>query len=141
MLVNKVAKLLNVGPDTVRFYTRAKLLNPEKNRFNGYREYSQKDVKRLKFVLTARQLGFSIDDIQQILADADKKRSPCPQVRHLLEKRLQETEELFQEMQQLRERMQKALAIWQRMPDMEPTGEMICHLIEEFTIPLKLEEK
>lgn len=141
MLVNKVAKLLNIGPDTVRFYTRAKLLNPEKNRFNGYREYSQKDLRRLKFVLTARQLGFSIDDIRRILADAENKKSPCPQVRHLLEKRLQETEERFQEMQQLRQRMQKALAIWQRMPDMEPTGEMICHLIEEFTIPSRLEEK
>ncbi|HIC45310.1 MAG TPA: MerR family transcriptional regulator [Methylophaga aminisulfidivorans] len=141
MLVNEVAKTLNIGPETVRFYTRIKLLQPQKNRFNGYREYDNKDINRLKFILAARQLGFSVDDIQQILADADKKRSPCPGVRRLLAKRLQETELRFREMQQLRKKMKKALAQWKQMPDMEPTGQMICHLIEEFTVPFTTEEK
>ncbi|EGL53902.1 hypothetical protein MAMP_00208 [Methylophaga aminisulfidivorans MP] len=37
--------------------------------------------------------------------------------------------------------MKKALAQWKQMPDMEPTGQMICHLIEEFTVPFTTEEK
>ena len=141
MLVNEVAKTLKIGPETVRFYTRIKLLQPQKNRFNGYREYGNKDIHRLKFILAARQLGFSVDDVQQILADADKKRSPCPEVRRLLAKRLQETELRFREMQQLRKKMKKAVAQWKEIPDMEPTGQMICHLIEEFTVPFITEEK
>lgn len=141
MLVNEVAKIMNIGPETVRFYTRIKLLHPEKNRLNGYREFGEKDLNRLKFILAARQLGFSVDDIHQILADSDKMKSPCPEVRRLLAKRLEETEQRFQQMKQLRRRMKQALNLWKKMPDMEPTGQMICHLIEDFTSPPVLEEK
>ena len=133
MRVNKLAKTLGVTRDTVRFYTRIKVLLPEKNKDNGYREYSKKDINRLKFVLSARQLGFTVDDIQKILAQADKKKSPCPTVRRLIDQRLQETEQLFLSTVQLRERMVMAVKGWSDKPDLAPTGHMICHLIEEFT--------
>lgn len=132
MKVIELARQLGVTADTVRFYTRIKVLNSTKNGANGYREYSQKDVNRLRFVLSARQLGFSVADIQQILAHADKKKAPCPTVRHLLDQRLQETEQRFLEMQLLRARMHKAVAEWRQKPDSVPTGNMICHLIEDF---------
>lgn len=141
MLVNELAKLLGITADTVRFYTRVKLLHPSKHSANGYRDYTDKDIQRLKFILSARQLGFSVNDIEQILAESDRKQSPCPQVRRLLEVRLEETEQRFQEMKQLRERMWQALSQWKKMPDMEPTGQMICHLIEDFTIPSVSEKK
>ena len=134
MLVNEVAKKLGINPDKVRFYTRIQLLRPEKNRLNGYREYGEEDINRLKFILTARQLGFSIDDIHHILSDADKKKSACPRVRSLIDKRLQEMEQQFSETQQLRERMQEAVSLWSQKPNKVPTGQMICHLIEEFVI-------
>ena len=133
MRVNQLAKTLGVTRDTVRFYTRIKVLLPEINKDNGYREYSKKDINRLKFVLSARQLGFTVDDIQKILAQADKKKSPCPTVRRLIDQRLQETQQLFLSTVQLRERMVMAVKDWSDKPDMAPTGHMICHLIEEFT--------
>lgn len=76
MKVIEVARLLGVTADTVRFYTRIKILNPTKSKANGYREYSDKDVNRLRFVLSARQLGFSVEDIQEILSHADRKNLP-----------------------------------------------------------------
>jgi len=66
------------------------------------------------------------------LNHADKKKSPCPTVRRLIEHRLNETEQRFAETQQLRERMQQAAIEWSQKPDKVPTGDMICHLIEEF---------
>jgi|TARA_R110001599_G_C12233876_1_gene658246 DNA-binding transcriptional MerR regulator len=63
MRVNQVAKLLNVTPDTIRFYTRNKILQP-RSESTGYRDYSEKEVNRLMFVLSARQLGFSVADIK-----------------------------------------------------------------------------
>jgi DNA-binding transcriptional MerR regulator len=132
MRVNQLAKTLGVTPDTVRFYTRIKVLQPKKSKGNGYREYSEKDISRLKFVLSARQLGFTVDDIQEILAQADKKESPCPTVRRLIDQRLHDTEQRFLEMVRLRERMVLAVDEWSGKPDRAPTGHMICHLIEEF---------
>ena len=95
-------------------------------------EYSEKDISRLKFVLSARQLGFTVDDIQEILAQADKKESPCPTVRRLIDQRLHDTEQRFLEMVRLRERMVSAVDEWGGKPDRAPTGHMICHLIEDF---------
>lgn len=132
MKVNELAKRLGVTADTVRFYTRIDILKPVKDKTNGYREYSETDVNRLRFVLGARQLGFSVDDIQEIFAHADKKQSACPTVRRLIDQRLHETEQRFLEMQQLRARMQRAVREWSQMPDAVPTGHSICHLIEEF---------
>ena len=132
MRVNQLAKSLSVTPDTVRFYTRIKVLQPVKNKTNGYHEYSEKDVSRLRFVLSARQLGFSVDDIQEILGQADMKKSPCPTVRRLIDQRLHETEQRYLNMVQLRERMVLAVKDWSDKPDKAPTGDVICHLIEEF---------
>ena len=130
--VIEMARRLGVTADTVRFYTRIKILKPGKNKTNGYREYSESDYNRLRFVLSARQLGFSVEDIQEILNHADKKKSPCPTVRRLIDQRLNETEQRFAETLQLRERMQQAVVEWSQKPDKVPTGHMICHLIEEF---------
>lgn len=133
MRVNELAKLLDVTSDTVRFYTRISVLKPKKRKDNGYREYSEKDISRLRFVLSARQLGFTVSDIQEILAQADKNKSPCPTVKRLIEQRLHETEQLFLSTVKLRERMVIAVKDWSEKPDKAPTGNKICHLIEEFT--------
>ncbi len=132
MRVNQLATELNVTADTVRYYTRIGLLTPSRNPENRYKEYSEQDRTRLRFILSARQLGFSVEDITQILGVADQGQSPCPLVRRLIDQRLHETEQRFQETLQLRERMLAAVGDWNRLPDCAPTGHMICHLIEQF---------
>lgn len=132
MQVSDLAQDLSISSDTVRYYTRIGLLNPLKNPDNGYHEYSEADRSRLYFVLGARRLGFSIADIGQILGVADQGKTPCPIVRELIELRLRETEEQYQQITMLRKRMEQAVSQWQDLPDHEPTGEMICHLIENF---------
>ena len=68
------------------------------------------------------------------MAHADQGTTACPMVRHLLEKRLLETENQFQQTQALRQKMQEAIVQWQQLPDKEPSKEMICHLIESFSM-------
>lgn len=132
MRVNQIANEIGVTADTVRFYTRVGYLNPSKNPTNGYKEYGDKERRLLRFILSARQLGFSVEDIGQILSTAERGRSPCPLVRVLIQQRLIETQKSFQDSVQLRERMTSAIETWNQKPDRAPTGEMICHLIEEF---------
>lgn len=133
MLVNEVSRHLDITPDTVRFYTRINLLHPQKNPVNGYREYNGGEVRRLRFILSARKLGFSIEDIEQVLAHADHHESPCPIVRRLIEQRLQELQQQLEETIRLRDRMCAAVRDWGSKPDGEPDGHMVCHLIENFS--------
>ena len=131
MRVNQVAKKTEVSADTVRYYTRIGFLNPSKDCSNGYKNYSQADVQRLRFIISARHLGFTVEDIGEILGEAGKGKTACPLVRKIIEQRLEEIEKRFKETQMLLTRMKAALRDWEGKPDKTPTGHMVCHLIEE----------
>ena len=131
MKVAELAKSLGTTADTVRYYTRLELLKPAKS-VNGYKLYSNKEVSRLKFILSARNLGFSVADIKQILNESEDGKSACPLVRSLIKERLEETEKQFQAMLALRGKMSSALSQWEEMEDKAPTANMVCHLIENF---------
>ncbi len=133
MKVSELAEEVKTTPDTVRYYTRMGLLLPLKSETNGYKDYRENELHRLRFILNARQLGFSVKDISQILTEAAKGKTACPLVKELLEKRLEETEQLFQQTLALRIRMQSAISEWKNKPNIAPTGHMICHLIEGFS--------
>ena len=66
-------------------------------------------------------------------ADADLGASPCPQVRGIYARRLAEVETEIARLSSQRERMRRLLRRWQRLPDCAPTGESLCHLIDEAT--------
>jgi DNA-binding transcriptional MerR regulator len=140
MRVSQLAKKMKIAPDTLRYYSRIKLITPQTNPHNGYKEYDASAQKRLSFILGARSLGFSIKDIQQILDESDKGKSSCPMVRKLIEQRLEETRIQFEQMKALRTRMQNAILNWKDKPDKAPTSEMICHLIEDFSSTLVEED-
>ena len=78
MRVIQLAKELGVSADTVRYYTRIGFLAPQKHQVNGYKEYNQENLQRLRFILSARQLEFSVNDISQIIGEAEKGRTACP---------------------------------------------------------------
>ncbi|MBL4941274.1 MAG: MerR family DNA-binding protein [Colwellia sp.] len=137
MKVSELAKNLTITPDTVRFYTRNGFLTPLKNAENGYKSYTLKDQKRLAFIISARDLGFSVNDIANILQEADQGHTACDLVRELIEKKLIETERQFQQTLALRNRLQSAIIDWQNKPNKAPSSEMICHLIEGFTENIK----
>ena len=132
MKVNQLAQNLGISGDTVRYYTRIGYVNPVKNQSNGYKEYSEKDQSRMRFILSARQLGFTVEDIGNIISEAEKGKTPCPLVRRLIDQRLHENEQRFNETVALRKRMEAAVTDWHHKPDKAPTGDMICHLIENF---------
>ncbi|MBH0058241.1 MerR family transcriptional regulator [Pseudoalteromonas sp. SWXJZ94C] len=135
MYVKQLAKLMGVTPDTVRHYTRVGLLNPIRSEENGYQEYTASDQQRLKFIISSRQLGFSVKDIQQIIDESQQGNCPCPLTRKLITKRLEETEALFQETLKLRTRMQAALAQWDSSADGANASD-VCSLIESFVDPI-----
>ena len=130
MRVTELANAMNTTADTVRYYTRIGLIVPIKSPNNGYKTYSKKNKQRLKFILSARQLDFSVEEIKDILTESDKGHTACPLVREIVEHRLTETEKQFQAALLLREKLRAAIKDWQTKPDKAPSGHMICHLIE-----------
>lgn len=133
MKVNELANKLNITSDTVRFYSRNGFLSPQKNPNNGYKLYSEKDQHRLQFIISARQLGFTVNDIANILQESDQGHTACGLVREIIVQKLAETEKQFQQTLALRNRLQLAITDWQDKPNKAPSGNMVCHLIEGFS--------
>ncbi|WP_338367379.1 MerR family transcriptional regulator [uncultured Pseudoalteromonas sp.] len=135
MYVKQLAKLTGVTADTVRHYTRIGLLSPTRSQANGYQCFSKADQQRLQFIISARKLGFSLKDIQQLISRSEQGHCPCPLTRQIIAKRLEETEALFQETLKLRARMQAALKQWEAAQDGAVPSD-VCSLIETFIDPL-----
>jgi len=130
MTVNQIAKKADVAPDTVRYYSRLGLLKPERNPENGYKLFRVKDVSRLRFIRQAQALGFTLKEITEILGDAEEGSSPCPKVRDIIARHIEENRRKIEELQALQNRMEAALVKWEGMPDGAPDGQHVCHLIE-----------
>ena len=127
--VQEVATRFAVNADTVRHYVRVGLVQPGKDD-SGYHRFNDEDLKVLGFILNARELGFTLDDIRQLLDDAGRGESPCPHARELIELRLSQARQKLASLESLVRRMEDATRAWEDMPDCEPCGEHICHLIE-----------
>ena len=125
-----LAKNLNVPIFTVRYYTRIGLLQPHKQTSNGYKIYQPSDAMRLKFILSAKDLGFTLAEITQILDKAEHGESPCPSVRKIIVHHIEENKRKMRELQKLQKKMENALKDWENLNDSMPNGTSVCHLIE-----------
>lgn len=127
-----LAKKAEVPVYTVRHYTNIGLLNPSKREDNGYKVYKQSDVTLMHFITNAKELGFTLKEIAEILDEADNGKSPCPLVRKIIDKRINETRQQIKNLKQLQKKMEHAKNQWEEMENGMPNGHSVCHLIESF---------
>ena len=66
MKINQVEELVGITKKNIRFYEEQGLINPERNRDNGYREYSLKDVELLNKIKLLRRLDVPIEEIRKL---------------------------------------------------------------------------
>ena len=67
MRISEVASRTGLNVSNVRFYERKGLLIPDREEENQYRDYTEKDVKRIKQILLYRKMGISIETIYLLL--------------------------------------------------------------------------
>jgi len=74
--IGEIAGRAGVNIQTLRYYERRGLLAPASRRESGYREYDEEDVRRVRFIRRAQDLGFTLEEIGDLLAfQADAVRS------------------------------------------------------------------
>lgn len=67
LTIGKLAEVAGVGVETIRFYQRSGLLQEPERPLSGYREYTNDDTRRIRFIKRAQTLGFSLEDIAGLL--------------------------------------------------------------------------
>jgi MerR family mercuric resistance operon transcriptional regulator len=81
--IGALSRRTGVTIETIRYYERAGLLHKPARTAGGYRSYGPADAERLRFVRRTRDLGFSLDQVRQLLALADRKSRSCRAVHAL----------------------------------------------------------
>jgi MerR family mercuric resistance operon transcriptional regulator len=106
LTIGKVARLAGIGVETVRFYERQGLIDKPMRRESGYRQYSEDIVRRLRFIKRAKELGFTLKEIKDLLALQLESDRTCADVRRRAEVKIDDIEQRVRTLQ----RMKKALA-------------------------------
>ena len=130
MQVNELAKKSGAPAHVVRYYTQIRLLKPKRDRHNDYRQYSQSDVCRVRFIRRARLLGFTLRDVRAIFRDADRSVSPCADVRKIIKARASENHARLVELTSLQTCVDNTVALWETTLDQPPDRDSLHHLID-----------
>src|ERR671917_568627 len=125
--IGDVSKRSGVGVEALRFYEKSKLLDSPARTFSGYRVYGEEVLERLAFIKRAQALGFSLDEIRQIVDDARRGESPCDEVREIVHRRMTELDERLRELHRYRKELKQTLEEWDKVG--RAPGH-ICGLIE-----------
>jgi Cu(I)-responsive transcriptional regulator len=98
MNIGEAAKASGVSAKMIRHYESVGLF-PEAHRTDsGYRQYSDKEVSTLRFIRQSRDLGFSIEQIRELLGLWQNRRRPSRQVKALAQAHIQELDQKLQEL-------------------------------------------
>jgi DNA-binding transcriptional MerR regulator len=125
--IGDVSKRSGIGVEALRFYEKSGLLDKPSRTHSGYRVYGEDILERLAFIKQAQALGFSLDEIRQIVDDARKGQSPCDEVREIVRHRMEELDARLRELHRHRKELKATLAEWDKVG--RAPGH-ICGLIE-----------
>jgi DNA-binding transcriptional MerR regulator len=125
--IGEVSKRSGVSIEALRFYEKGGLLDKPSRTMSGYRVYGEDVLERIEFIKRSQALGFSLEEIRQIVDDARKGQSPCDDVREIVKRRMEELDERLRELHRYRKELKHTLAEWDKVG--RAPGH-ICGLIE-----------
>jgi len=131
MLIGELARRAGVKPQTVRYYETLRLLSPVLRSASGYRTYGAQTLEELRFIRKAQSLGFSLDDVRQILDVARAGRPPCARVLAIAERHLADLDQRITQLSELRNDLARAVNQWRDGGVPSRCASTLCELISE----------
>ena len=142
--VKEAAGITGITEQNIRYYERQKLLFPERNRENDYREYSEEDIRRLKFICLFRRLDMPIADIRKLF-DGETTLSEAMDA---LERRLESEKERLDAAlvfcRSIREPSLESMdvdAYLQDMDEKEKKGSVFAQIARDYAAVNRFEQK
>ena len=114
MLIGEVARRSGVAAPAIRYYEDIGLLRKAPRSDSGYRLYSARTVDELLFIKKAQSLGFSLEQIREILKLSRAGQPPCERVIALTRKHVEAVEERIRDLERFRSYLRLELSKWNR---------------------------
>lgn len=103
MTIGQASASSGVAPKTIRFYEELGLVKPAERLANRYRAYDQSNVQTLRFIRRARDLGFSLQEIDKLLGLYRNRRRASEDVKRLALAHVAELDRKIAELASIRE--------------------------------------
>lgn len=133
--IGEVAQRTGIAVGALRYYEGLGLLQSVRGD-NGYRYYAPEMVQQVQFIKKAQALGFSLDDIGEILTVHQRGNVPCDFVQELLQTKIQQIDSQIQEMMALKTDLEAYRDRW-AAHEIHPGAGDICPLIETVSLDRK----
>ena len=123
--IGELARAAAVNVQTVRYYERRGLIHPERRTVAGYRQYDADAIKRLRFIKHAQLLGFSLKEIDELLALRVRHGGACATIERKTRAKIALIEDKMREMRRLKRSLEALAAACEAR---EPTSD--CPVLE-----------
>lgn len=107
MKIGAVAKRSNIGIETIRYYEREGLLLEPERRPSGYRQYDESTVERLAYIRQAKELGFTLGEIRELLELSFVAHSECGHIRQRAEAKIADIEKRIRNLHHMKRSLGK----------------------------------
>ena len=108
--ISELSEQTGLSAHTLRYYEKHGLINASNRSEAGYRFYNDSDLRRVQFVKTARNTGFYLADIGQLLSiRVDKRSHSCQDVTDITQKKLLEVSAKLTELQSMQQTLELLL--------------------------------
>lgn len=125
MTIGQLASAVGVNIQTVRYYERRGIIPEPGRAASGYRQYDGEALARLRFVRRAQELGFSLDEIEELLSLRVEDRSSCSAVETKTRAKLEDVQGKIRELKRMEHVLEKLAA---SCAAREPTAD--CPILE-----------
>lgn len=106
--IGELAKRCKVSTDTLRFYEKNALIKPAGRSESGYRLYNQKNQQQVSFILKAKELGLSLDEIKELLEiKLEATEHSCAEVKSITSAKLVVIDQKIAELIEIRQALKK----------------------------------
>jgi MerR family mercuric resistance operon transcriptional regulator len=103
LTIGAIAKAAEVGVETIRFYEREGLIEEPSRRSSGYREYPPDAIRRIRFIRRAKDLGFTLKEVGELLSLRVDPKNTCADVRRMARSKVADVEAKIAELQKIKD--------------------------------------
>ncbi len=100
--IGELAKQANVNIETIRYYERRGLLPAPARNEIGYRQYSKDDLRRIRFIRRAKELGFTLQEISELLSLKMEPGRECADVKKRVKAKMADIENRVESLQRMK---------------------------------------
>jgi MerR family transcriptional regulator, copper efflux regulator len=109
--IGQVAKQSGVSVETIRYYEKEGLIEEPERKDSGYRQYNGEAVARLSFIQQAKELGFSLKEIGELLSIKSDENNLCNEVKQLAQEKLGDIESKIKMLQRMRKSLKNLIDV------------------------------